>query len=171
MLSRWLWSLLVVAGCWTDSAPPPAVTPPPMPTKPSVAAPRTGTWRIPPHQRSRRRGNTIAMPGVTRFHYDGTSVTVELLTEKAWMWRRPDDIYRLEARWIGSELQYRPPFGAWTTLATFAADHYELADADAEPAWVFEPVGDAIKDADDRKLDAPRPLHDYSIKPMDPYRP
>lgn len=139
-----------------------------MPAKP-VAAPRTGTWRIPEHLRSRRRGNTIAMPGVTRFHYDGTSVTVQLLTEKAWMWRRPDDIYRLEARWTGNELQYRPPFGTWTRLATFTAGHYELPDD--ELPWVFEPVGDAMKDADDRKLDEPRPLHDYAIKPMDPYRP
>lgn len=131
--------------------------------------PRLGTWRVPPGDRRRDHGNVVAVPGVERFAYDGSTVTMFLFTEKEWMWKRPDDIYRLEARWVGDELQYHPPFGRWSRLATWAVDHFEVVD-DPE-RWVFEHVRGDMKDADDRKLDEPRPIHDYSIKPMDRFTP
>src|SRR6478752_6662986 len=104
----------VATACWSSSSPAPAphnIAPKIVKPAPS---PKTGTFRIPRDQRARRGTNVVAMPGIERFHYDGTHVTVMLFTEKAWMYRRPDDIYRLESRWQGDELQYRPPFGTWS---------------------------------------------------------
>jgi hypothetical protein len=164
-----LWiAIVTVTACWSSPAPEPPPTPDPTPQAKPVSSKR-GTFRIPHAERIRRGATTIAVPGIERFHYDGVHVTVSLFTEKAWMWRRPDDIYRLDSRWQGNELQYRPPFGTWTRLAVFQTDHYMLPDDDKP--WVFERVSDAMKDADDRMLDADRPPHDYAIKPLDPYTP
>jgi hypothetical protein len=160
---------MMATACWSSSSPAPA----PHPTAPKIVkptpSPKTGTFRIPRDQRARHIGNAIAGPGTLRFHYDGAHVTLMLFTEKQWMWRRPDDIYRLESRWQGDELQYRPPFGDWTRLALFRDGHYETPD-DTGP-WIYEHVADDAKDADDRKLDDDRPAHDYAIKPMDRYQP
>ena len=161
--------LAMATACWSSSSPPPPHHVAPKIVKPTPSS-KTGTFRIPRDQRARHvANNAIARPGTTRFHYDGTHVTLMLFTEKQWMWRRPDDIYRLESRWQGDELQYRPPFGRWTRLAVFRNGRYETPD-DSGP-WIYEPVADGAKDDDDRKLDDERPPHDYSIRPMDRYKP
>ena len=157
---------LALASCSRSvSQPAPAADPPAV--DPHAAA--VGVWRIPPASRSRSGPGVVEMPSVVRFYFDGTHVTLSLLTEKAWMWRRPDDTYRLDARWVGDDLQYRPPFGKWTLLATLRAGHFEEPGTTAP--WTFERVTPAMMDAQDRALLAPRPAHDYSIKPTDRYQP
>jgi hypothetical protein len=127
-----------------------------------------GLWRIPLADRERVVSPTVrAQPGTIRFLYDGETVTLLLFSEKDWMYRSPDDHYRLASRWQGDVLQYRPPFGTWTDLARFRDAGFEtVADS---PRWRFQMVPDrAACDRDDLSLLADRPLHDYSIKPTDP---
>lgn len=127
-----------------------------------------GLWRIPPSDRERRVSADVrAYPGTMRFLYDGQTVTLRLFTEKDWMYRSPDDHYRLATRWQDGLLQYRPPFGVWTDLARFRAGRFETPGGD--PPWQFEAV--ASRDAcepDDLPLIAERAAHDYSIKPTAP---
>jgi len=106
------------------------------------------------------------MPGVVRFLYDGESVTLQLLTEHAWMYRTRDDHYRVASRWNGDVLQYRPPFGQWAALARFRDGHFEsIGD---KPPWRYLDVRSrAGCEADDLPLLAARPVHDYTIEPTD----
>ena len=164
MLSIWL--LVAVACVAQPTSPPPVHN-----SSVMTADPRIGTWRIPPDALSRQRPGVVSMPGIERFLYDGTTVTLYLFTDKEWMWHPPDHTYRLQARWVGDELQCRLPFGDWTKLATFAGGRFEEPGNGDEPAWVFERVTESMKDAGDRVLDQPRPLHDYTIKPRDRYIP
>lgn len=157
--------LVVACGSSTEPAKPNVVASQPTPSDATAVVLRTGTWRIPVDARRRERPGVVELPGTTRFAFDGTSVVLELFTAKAWMWKTADDHYRLKARWVGDELQYLPPFGDWSALATWQRDHYEQPGTTAP--WRYELVTDAMKDADDRVLDAPRGLHDYTIKPMD----
>jgi hypothetical protein len=53
------------------------------------------------------------------FAYDGVCVTLRLLTLDEGRWKSADDFYKLQAKWEGSTLYYRPPFGPWTELASF----------------------------------------------------
>jgi hypothetical protein len=127
-----------------------------------------GLWRIPPADRERVVSATVrSQPGTTRFLYDGETVTLFLLTEKDWMYRARDDHYRLATRWQGDVLQYRPPFATWTDLARFRDARFETVGD--QPPWRFELVPDrAACDAEDLRLLADRPPHDYAIKPIDP---
>ena len=127
-----------------------------------------GLWRVRVAERDRVVSPTVrAVPGTVRFLYDGRNVTLALMSEKEWMYRSPDDHYRLDSRWQGDLLQYRPPFGTWTDLARFVDGRFETA-GDQRP-WSFESVPSrAACDPDDLPLLADRAPHDYSIKPTDP---
>lgn len=134
----------------------------------AVRSEAVGLWRIPPSDRERRVSADVrAEPGTTRFVYDGQTVTLRLFTEKDWMYRSPDDHYRLATRWQDDRLQYRPPFGVWTDLARFRAGRFDTPGGDLPRQ--FEAV--ASRDAcepDDLPLIAERAAHDYSIEPVAP---
>jgi len=120
----------------------------------------TGLWRVPRDQRSHGvSAGVVAIAFQHHFYFDGDSVVVSLATLKEWMWRTPDDTYRLRARWQGADLQYLPPFGDWTTLATFRDGRFEQA-ADGGP-FIFERVADRDFEDEDRLLLEPREKHDY----------
>jgi hypothetical protein len=133
---------------------------------PAVHPEAIGLWRVPVGERERFSPGVMSLPGIVRFLYDGQTVTLSLMTEKEWMWKSPDDHYRLEMEWKGDMLFYRPPFGGMTPLARFVGDHFESGDG--KPPWRFEsvPSRDAC-DAQDLVLLAERKVHDYSIKPTD----
>jgi len=140
-----------------------------IPTADPAARPEAvGLWRVPAAQRERTPSPSVrSHPGTLRFLYDGQTVTLHLFSEKDWMYRSPDDLYRLASRWHGDLLQYRPPFGTWTDLARFRDGRFETTRDD--PPWHFERVSsrDACE-TDDLPLLAGRTVHDYSIKPTDP---
>ena len=100
------------------------------------------------------------------FRYDGDTVTVRLLTMHPGMWKSEDDFYRLEARWDGDMLSYRPPFGDWAEVAAFVGDHFE--DNGNGIRRVFARISDAEVIDFNRAILAPRPAHDYSVQPSDP---
>ena len=125
-----------------------------------------GLWRVPVGERNRQSPGVVSMPGTLRFLYDGKHVVLMLFTEKDWMWKTDDDHYRLESKWDGDTLSYRPPFGNMTPLAKFVDGHFETLD---DKPWRYEyvPSRDAC-DKDDLVLLVERPVHDYTIKPMTP---
>ena len=129
-----------------------------------------GVWRVPVDARRRESPGVVQVPGVTRFLYDGRTVVLFLATMKDWMYRAPDDHWRLETEWQGDVLHYRPPFGRMTPLARFTAGRFE-STVDTPP-YVYENVpSEADCDAEERILLVPRALHDYTIKPTDPSPP
>jgi hypothetical protein len=115
----------------------------------------------------RRAPGVVTSPGVTRFLYDGETVTLLLFTMKEWMYREPDDHWRLDAEWRGDTLHYRPPFGVMTPMARFTGGRFESISE--TPPYRYEAVSsEAACDAEDRILLAPRARHDYRVKPTDP---
>ena len=96
--------------------------------------------------------------GVSGFVFDGQTVTLLLFTEKDWMWRSADDHYRVQARWRGDLVEYRPPFGQWTPLARYAGVRFEGFEA-------LDPAG-TLTESEHRLL-TPRRVHDYTVKPTD----
>lgn len=79
---------------------------------------------------------------------------------KAWMWRTPDDVYRVQTRWRGDMLQWLPPFGTWSDLARFEGGRF----LDYEGLPYVRVAADELPEAD-RVLLIPREPHDYSITP------
>jgi hypothetical protein len=129
-----------------------------------------GLWRIPVAERRRESPGVVQVPGVTRFLYDGETVVLFLATMKEWMYRTPDDHWRVKAEWQGDVLHYKPPFGRMTPLARFTGGRFE-STVDTPP-YVYESVASAAAcDPEDRNLHAPRAVHDDSIKPTDPSPP
>jgi hypothetical protein len=130
--------------------------------EPSVE--RAGLWRLPPDRRTIDTPGIVRRPGVVRFVLaNDSSVVVQLLTEKDWMWRTPDEIYRVRARWVEDQLEYLPPFGSWTELAVWRSRHFESEQG----LWIFERPASNDLDQDDRRLLVSRSLHDYAIKAWD----
>ncbi|HET6584831.1 MAG TPA: hypothetical protein VFG69_15340, partial [Nannocystaceae bacterium] len=135
-----------------------------------------GVWRVPKSARERWSPGAVRHPGIPQFAYDGKWIVLPLLTEKDWMWKTPDDRYKVESRWQqepdGREvLQYRAPFGGWETLAAMVfegkARRFVLAESDT--TWPLERVRKpADADEDDRALVVPRTPHDYSTQARDP---
>lgn len=80
---------------------------------------------------------------------------------KSWMWRTPDDIYRVQTRWKGDVLQWLPPFGTWADLARFEDDRF----VDYEGVPFGRVTANELPDAH-RALLTPREPHDYSIGPQ-----
>jgi hypothetical protein len=99
------------------------------------------------------------------FRYDGDTVTVRLLTMHPEMWKSDDDFYRLDARWDGDMLSYRPPFGEWQELAAWVGDHFE--DVGTGTRRIFRRISeDEVVDFNQAILN-PRERHDYSIQATD----
>ncbi len=137
---------------------------------------RVGLWRVPMDARVRRPPDAPRGVGTPRFAYDGKHVTVVLYTLKAWMWKSPDDVYRLESRWVkrpdgGEDLQFHLPFGGWQTLAASVLEGstWKFVLDEGDTTWPLERVGrEANADEADRALLKPRAPHDYAIKPTSP---
>jgi hypothetical protein len=128
-----------------------------------------GLWRSREIAVREPKEHLVALPPVERFLYDGRSVILMLMTEHQWMWRTDDNIYRLESKWQGDVLYYRPPFGDFTSLAAFRNGSFEIVEHNRR--WTYERLSNAGEvDAADRALLRPRPVHDYSIKPLSPRR-
>jgi len=125
-----------------------------------------GLWKIPANfRRVMPTPNTVALPGVDRFNYDGRTVTLGLVATKAWTWKSPDNYYRLKTRWRGDSLQYLPPFGRWQTLATFDGRVFKRMGP-GSAVWTYKKVGKSdVLEPDDRVALKRRALHDYSIRP------
>ncbi len=132
-----------------------------------------GVWYIPREQvdqvnaEARLRG--VAYVGPFPFYYDGQTVTRYLLTDNEWMWRSPDDHYRLKARWQEQELHYRLPYTTWAYLATFQEGRFHFRYADVD--WVFQRLAPGAVPAQLASLLRPREPHDYAINPIGQHDP
>ena len=124
-----------------------------------------GLWQLQETQQVPDDGSGRITNDAYTFRYDGDTVTVRLLTLNPGVWKSGDDFYRLEARWNGDTLEYRPPFADWAALAEWRGDHFE--DEGGGVRRIFGRIGeDAVADFNRAILD-PRQPHDYSIKPTD----
>jgi hypothetical protein len=97
-----------------------------------------GVWRVPESTVDQIEAN--APPGKFysvphSFRYDGQCVTLQLTRLYASGWHSPDDFYRVQSRWDGSDLYIRIPFGGWRKLAAFTGGRFEQGE---EPRWRFE---------------------------------
>jgi len=128
-----------------------------------------GLWQIPPLSRVASKSSHGMLPGTHGvFAFDGQFVTVQLLTEKDWMWKSEDDVYKLEARWEGDALFYRPPFATWQYLATFQGDRFFVVDEGRRLRWDFRRICREDLALRDAAILRERKVHDYRIKPTDP---
>lgn len=135
-----------------------------------------GIWQVPQDKRyihGESNGNKwTSSPSPERFVYDGTYVTVMLFTEKAWMWKTPDDLYKLKSQWRNDTLFYLPPFGNWTPMASFNGNcfEYKYEIYDSVYTWTYLKIDKSEVDIESEELLKQRKPHDYSIKPTDPYK-
>jgi hypothetical protein len=129
-----------------------------------------GLWQLRETQsiadRSGRQPNDVYI-----FRYDGDTVTLRLPTLQDGVWKSDDDFYRLDARWNGSRLEYRPPFAGWAELASFEGDHFENVGSGTRR--IFARIGDDEVADWNAAILKPRARHDYSVRPEDgpPVRP
>ena len=128
-----------------------------------------GLWQLQETQQVADDGSGRLTNDAYTFRYDGDTVTLRLATMNPAMWRSDDDFYRVEARWDGDMLTYRPPFGDWAELAAWVGGHFE--DSGSGTRRIFGRVGEDEVPEWNRAVLAPRELHDYSIQPVDPGRP
>lgn len=97
------------------------------------------------------------------FAYDGRHVTLRLLSLGLGRWKSADDFYKLESRWEGDTLCYRPPFGAWTELASFEDGRF--VNLGSGRKRVFARIGaDAVAKWNAAILAPGRVPHDYAIQ-------
>jgi hypothetical protein len=128
-----------------------------------------GLWQLKETQSVEDDGSGRLTNDAYTFRYDGDTVTLRLLTTNPAMWRSDDDMYRLDARWDGDMLTYRPPFADWTELAAWHGDHFE--DSGSGTRRIFGRVDEDEVPEWNRAILAPRERHDYTIEPVDPDRP
>jgi hypothetical protein len=128
-----------------------------------------GLWQLRETQQVDDDGSGRLTNDAYTFRYDGETVTLRLLTTNPAMWRSDDDVYRLESRWAGDMLTYRPPFGDWAELAAWRGDHFE--DAGGGTRRIFARVDEDEVPEWNRAVVAPHERHDYSTEPDDPGRP
>ncbi len=124
-----------------------------------------GLWQLRETQSIADDGSGRQPNDVYIFRYDGDTVTLRLMTLQAGVWKSDDDFYRLDARWNGSMLEYRPPFADWADLASFEGDHFE--DAGSGTRRVFTRIGDDEVAGWNAAILKPRARHDYSVRPED----
>jgi hypothetical protein len=128
-----------------------------------------GLWQLQETQQVDDDGSGRLTNDAYTFRYDGDTVTLRLATMNPAMWRSDDDFYRVESRWDGDMLSYRPPFGDWAELAAWVGDHFE--DTGGGTRRIFARVGEDEVPEWNRAVRAPREPPDYSIQPGDPGRP
>lgn len=125
-----------------------------------------GIWQIPMNKRLLAEGDLIITSGNHVFLFDGKYATLLLVTHKNWVYRSPDDIYRLKTKWQGKSLFYLPPFGEWTYLADFDGERF--VKSDANHLWKYERISeDGVTGSDKAILKADRAPYDYTILPTD----
>jgi hypothetical protein len=135
-----------------------------------------GIWQVPEKERTvfgeTNGSHWVMAPSPDRFVYDGKYVTLMLFTEKAWMWRSPDDLYKLKSKWSNDTLFYLPPFGTWEPLCIFKNDafHYNYEQNDTVYSWTYKKITEAEIDSGHTDLVKKRKSHNYSIKPGDTYK-
>ena len=116
-----------------------------------------GLWQLRETQSIADDGSGRQPNDVYIFRYDGDTVTLRMMTLQAGVWKSDDDFYRLDARWNGSMLEYRPPFADWAELASFEGDHFE--DAGSGTRRVFTRIGSRrLERRDPQAARAPRLL-------------
>ncbi|MCP4443184.1 MAG: hypothetical protein GY810_30120 [Aureispira sp.] len=156
--------LFICLAIWACSPPQSSTKNTPMLSKNAAV----GLWQIPKETRYISRENRSIGPGTYLFEYDGESVTLFLFKEKEWMWKPQDDYYKLQSKWEGDTLHYLPLFGRWTALALFDGTQFYTERLEDELTWYFESIQeDKVEAVDSAVLVKDRPLHDYTIKPMD----
>lgn len=135
-----------------------------------------GLWQVPINKRyingSNHGTNWASGPDPERFNYDGKYITIMLMTEKAWMWKSPDDYYKVNSKWGHDTLYYLPPFGSWEKLAIYknGSFMYSYEIYDSLYTWTYKKIGKDELDSGYTNILDPRKAHDYSIKPMDTYK-
>jgi hypothetical protein len=103
----------------------------------------------------------------TFFAVDDHTVTIQIIPESDLIVRSEDDIYRLRAKWVGTDLYWKSPYAqqGWSKLATFLnggfeqevnskLNRYERIAPDRLPVYA-------------RPLLKKRASHDYSINMLD----
>jgi len=141
----------------------------------SVAA--IGIWEVPQDEKyiygkTKKGGRWSSGPGFEIFNYDGTYVTLMLFTEKAWMWKEPDDHYKLNTKWSNDSLFYLPPFGRWQFLAVYKNEEFTITriDETMNHTWRYKKIRrEDVREFDQAVIKERKP-HDYSIKPMDVFK-
>ena len=122
-----------------------------------------GLWQLSRAEEVEDDGGRLGSDTYT-FLFDGSTVTLRLLTLRAGQWRSDDDIYRLAADFDGHTLRYRPPFGEWTELATFEDGRF--VDVGSGRKRIFERIADSeVADFNRALLRPARAPHDYRIQP------
>jgi len=101
-----------------------------------------------------------SLSDIYTFKYEHELVTLRLLATSKVSWRAPDSFYTLKSRWERGTLQYLPPLGPWTDLATFEDGKFiALGDGKRREYARITPDQVAEFNADIRKAD--RPAFDY----------
>lgn len=101
---------------------------------------------------------------VFTFAYDGEHITMRLVTLHPGQWKSADDFYKLESKWEGDTLYYRPPFGPWTELASFEDDHF--VNVGSGRKRIFGRITSAqVIPWNAAILASKRGLHDYRMQP------
>jgi hypothetical protein len=126
-------------------------------------SPATGIWQLQQTVAVDDDGGRRANDAYV-FAFDGSTVVLRLLSLHPGQWKSDDDFYRLAAEFDGTTLRYRPPFGDWTELATFAGDHFENIGSGVRRVFA-KVTPDQVADWNHALLRADRPAHDYRLQP------
>jgi hypothetical protein len=125
-----------------------------------------GLWQLRETQTVEDDGSGRLTNDAYTFRYDGDTVTLRMATTNPAMWKSEDDFYRLDARWDGEMLTYRPPFADWAELAEFKGDHFE--DVGGGTRRIFERITEDQVPDWNRAILKPREIHDYTTQPLNP---
>jgi len=112
-------------------------------------------------------------PNTSIFIYDGTYITIQLWTMKDWMWKTPDDYYKVKSKWGHDTLFYLPPFGRkWEEMAIFKNERFTTSQMvnDSLIIFAYTKIKESEVEKEDSVILKKRKPHDYSIRPMDVYK-
>lgn len=100
-----------------------------------------------------------SLSDIYTFKYEHGLVTLRLMAISKVSWRSPDGVYSLKSRWQGDALQYLPPTGEWTELATFEGGKF-VATGDGKRREYARITPDQVADFN-AAIKADRPAFDY----------
>jgi hypothetical protein len=129
-----------------------------------------GLWVVPESQvreaneQARVKGENVIYGPPHPFYFDGETATMHLYCTKAWMWRTPDDCYRVRTKWVGDQLYWLPPFGRWEKKAAFRNGRFQHEQSGV--VWKYERMPLNRVKEELRPLLKEREKHDYSITPL-----